>query len=50
MDAVRAADHDLRLVPKSLALQHGQESVDSFENQVQRLGHLDGQRGIDDVR
>ncbi len=50
VNAVRAPDHHGVLVPERLLLQHRNESFHALQNQIERLGHLHGERGIDDIR
>ena len=50
MDAVAAADGRRVLVLDRAALQGGQQRVEIGQQQVGRLGHLDGQRRVEHVR
>ena len=50
MDSVRAADHDGLPMFQRARLQRVQQVVDVRKNEIHRFRHLDGQRGINDIR
>jgi len=50
MNAVRPAYHHRMAILECPFLQHSNQLVEILENQIERFGHLHGQRRIDDVR
>ncbi len=49
VNAVRAPDHNGVAMLQRPFLQHVEQRIQILQNEVQRLGHLDGQGGIHDV-
>src|SRR6185503_5190663 len=50
MNAVRPADHHRMLVPQCLPFQDRNHLFQVVEDEVKRLGHLQGQRSVDNIR